>query len=88
MPWNLSDEVELFVYRLIQEEMTNAFRHGKATSILIRFFFNEENLRVIVRDNGVGASQKIADGIGLSGMRERAPGDERYPRSRELAARV
>ncbi|MDA8409287.1 MAG: histidine kinase [Treponema sp.] len=60
----------LTVYRLIQESMINAFRHGKARSISITFREDRLNLHIMVRDDGRGSSS-LAEGIGLSGMRER-----------------
>ncbi len=50
--------------------MTNAFRHGKATEININFFKDKDNIKLSIRDNGKG-SDKIIEGIGLKGMRER-----------------
>ena len=59
------------VYHMVQEGMINAFRHGRANAILITFWQEESDLRVTVTDDGVGAPAFIAEGIGLSGMRER-----------------
>jgi signal transduction histidine kinase len=59
------------LYRLIQESMINAFRHGKAKSISIIFREDRDDFHVLVRDDGVGAPDMI-EGIGLKGMRERA----------------
>ena len=70
MPWTMSEEVEVALYRLLQEGMTNAFRHGKATRINIGFWRDTSELIVTVRDNGSG-SPEIVQGIGIAGMRER-----------------
>jgi signal transduction histidine kinase len=59
------------LYRLIQESLINAFRHGKARNIAIIFREDRDALNVLVRDDGVGAPAMI-EGIGLKGMRERA----------------
>jgi signal transduction histidine kinase len=59
------------IYRLIQESMINAFRHGKARNISIIFREERDGFHVLVRDDGVGAPAMI-EGIGLKGMRERA----------------
>lgn len=58
------------VYRLIQESMINAFRHGKAKNIAITFREDVGSLYILVRDDGAGAPV-LAEGIGLKGMRER-----------------
>jgi signal transduction histidine kinase len=70
-PDSLGEEINQFVYQMIQEGMANAFRHGKASRILIRFWVGETHLIVTVRDNGIGCTD-VVEGIGLSGMKERA----------------
>jgi signal transduction histidine kinase len=60
----------MFVYRLIQESMINAFRHGKAKNIAISFREDQRDFHVLVRDDGTGAPE-VAEGIGIRGMRER-----------------
>jgi len=62
--------IESAIYRFVQEGMANAFRHGKATRIETRMFQTEREIVVSVEDNGVGA-EKIVEGIGIVGMRER-----------------
>lgn len=66
----LSRAAWLSLYRLIQESMINAFRHGNAKNIAIIFRENESDFYVRVRDDGCGAANVI-EGIGLKGMRER-----------------
>jgi signal transduction histidine kinase len=58
------------LYRLIQEGMTNAFRHGMATRIGIHFWKESDSWLAVIEDNGRGA-EKIVEGVGLSGMTER-----------------
>ncbi len=70
MPWELSKECNELMYRLVQEGMTNAFRHGKATEIWIRFWQDDSGIFITIRDNGSG-SPKVKKGIGLLGMTER-----------------
>jgi signal transduction histidine kinase len=69
-PWSFGDDLNAAVYRLIQESMTNAFRHGRATKIQIRFWITDEKLLIVVHDNGRGANE-VHPGIGLTGMTER-----------------
>lgn len=73
-PWEINSDIEQVLYRMIQEGLTNAFRHGKATQINIRLWIFETHRKseVIVRihDNGQGAAD-IKKGIGLQGMEER-----------------
>ena len=70
VPWKLDEEVEQVVYRMIQEGLTNAFRHGKATLIRVRLWIFQVQLIVRIHDNGQGAPE-IKKGIGLQGMEER-----------------
>ena len=48
-----ADEEEV-IYRIIQESTTNAIRHGKATEIWIRISEKDEELMIIISDNGCG----------------------------------
>lgn len=68
--WNFDESVELILYRLVQEGMTNAFRHGKATRIEISFEQDISAITLRICDNGSGCTE-IKDGIGFSGIRER-----------------
>jgi signal transduction histidine kinase len=70
LPNQVEDDVMLVLYRLIQEGMTNSFRHGRATRIMIIFGYDAGQIHVVIRDNGRGAPE-IEDGIGFAGMRER-----------------
>jgi signal transduction histidine kinase len=70
VPLHFGEEADWTAYRLIQEGMTNAIRHGKATQILISFFRKDNGVGILIKDNGVG-SAFIDEGYGLIGMRER-----------------
>jgi len=69
-PDNLPPTLELVLYRMIQEGLTNAFLHGKAGRVSVGLTLDEAALTVHLADNGVGAGS-VTEGIGLSGMRER-----------------
>ncbi|MDA8427114.1 MAG: sensor histidine kinase [Treponema sp.] len=73
MPWGIDEELGGTLRRIVQESMTNSFRHGRATRIQIGFWIAHERLLVKVDDNGQGAAE-IRPGIGLLGMRERVEG--------------
>ncbi|UCF68150.1 MAG: HAMP domain-containing protein [Acidobacteriota bacterium] len=66
-------EVEITVFRIYQEIVTNILRHSNAESVSIELYESEEKLLLAVEDDGVGfdPSQK-AEGAGIVGMRERA----------------
>lgn len=62
---------EMALYRIVQEALTNAVRHGKATEILVDIKYLPREIRFRIRDNGTGV-QDIKEGFGLKGIRERA----------------
>jgi signal transduction histidine kinase len=65
-------DVETAVYRVIQEAITNASKHGEATSVKISVAERDHEIRFTVRDNGSGFDPSVpASGFGLGGMRER-----------------
>ncbi len=70
LPRLLPTELNLTLYRAIQEGLTNAVRHGKATAVRIRFWVDDGLVRLSIADNGRGAAE-VTKGIGLSGMDER-----------------
>jgi signal transduction histidine kinase len=62
-------------YRIVQEALTNAVRHGGREDLTVRvlLYGGEGALRVEVADDGVGdAADAPGEGFGLVGMRERA----------------
>lgn len=66
----LAQDEEVTVYRIVQEGMTNAIRHGKATQINLIIDRKDRNLRVRIFDNGIGMQGKKT-GFGLNYMEER-----------------
>jgi signal transduction histidine kinase len=68
---NLPAAVEVAVYRIVQEALTNVVRHARAKSCVVRLAVNEDVALEIV-DDGVGIPAERSAGVGLSSMRERA----------------
>ncbi|GMQ60659.1 sensor histidine kinase [Vallitalea sediminicola] len=66
----LSPDVYITLYRIVQESMTNAVRHGEATQIKIIIIYEKNVIRFSITDNGVGCDN-VCEGYGLKGMRER-----------------
>lgn len=58
------------IYRIIQECMTNAVRHGGADMIQIRLRRHDDILTMDIRDNGKGC-ENVTEGFGLRHMQER-----------------
>jgi signal transduction histidine kinase len=73
LPWSFGRKLDAVIFRIIQEGLTNAFRHGKATQVRINLWQTEGEIIVSVLDNGRGVAPEteVTDGIGLAGMRER-----------------
>ncbi|MBU8913091.1 MAG: sensor histidine kinase, partial [Spirochaetales bacterium] len=70
LPMVTTPIADRIVFRTIQEGLTNAFRHGRATEVSVAFWYDGRGINLSVQDNGVGSSG-AEDGIGLVGMRER-----------------
>lgn len=68
----LADEQELAVYRIAQEALTNALRHGAAANIRVTVAQDHAGLVLEVVDDGRGMSAASQAGPGVRGMRERA----------------
>jgi len=74
----LPSEMELLIFRLVQECLTNIHRHSGSKTALIRIQRVESNIHVEVEDQGRGMSperlteiQVQGTGVGIRGMRER-----------------
>lgn len=63
------DEAQTF-YRIIQESVTNAIRHGKATHIDLLISFHHHRILIKISDNGIGSSL-VEEGFGLTHIKER-----------------
>lgn len=71
--FELRPEIDLAIYRIVQEACQNAVRHAGAHEIELRLAFSSDLLRVSVRDDGCGFRLDEAQhGLGLIGIRERA----------------
>jgi signal transduction histidine kinase len=68
---DLPAAVEVAVYRITQEALTNVARHARATTCAVRLAVNDDVTLEIV-DDGVGIPSGRSAGVGLSSLRERA----------------
>jgi signal transduction histidine kinase len=72
-PGLLEPELELDVYRIVQEALGNAARHSHADRIWIGGHVVDDTVRIVVGDDGVGFDDAARGrGLGLDGMYERA----------------
>ena len=73
----LPEDLETLAYRVVQEALSNAAKHAKATQVLLSVQASSSQLRVEVEDDGQGFDAGLArdflrDGrVGLASMRER-----------------
>ena len=74
----VGETVELAAYRVVQESLTNIFRHARARKARVSVDYlplagqsATEALRVIVEDDGIGIGTTAIRGLGLTGMNER-----------------
>jgi PAS domain S-box-containing protein len=74
----LAPELETAIFRIVQEALTNVFRHSGARRVWITLAQTEGKTFVTVRDDGKGVGERITDlqpdsvGVGLGGIKQRA----------------
>ncbi|MFN3868580.1 MAG: sensor histidine kinase [Hyphomicrobiaceae bacterium] len=68
----LDDEIEGAVYRIVQEALSNAVRHGRPSRITVCVGVRDGQLKLAVSDDGAGLADHAPDGFGILGMEERA----------------
>jgi PAS domain S-box-containing protein len=74
----LTSEAETAVFRIVQEALTNVFRHSEAHNVAVALAQTDGMIKVTVRDDGKGVTNKIAElrsdsvGVGIGGMKQRA----------------
>jgi PAS domain S-box-containing protein len=74
----LAADVETAVFRIVQEALTNVFRHSEASKVWITLTQKDGTIVVAVRDDGKGIGKRIAEqqpdsvGVGIGGMKQRA----------------
>jgi signal transduction histidine kinase len=75
----LPRDVEIALFRVLQEALTNVYRHAAAQSVDVRILCPGGHVTLVVADDGKGIPHEVlarfhdgaASGIGLAGMRER-----------------
>jgi two-component system sensor histidine kinase UhpB len=69
----ISDKLKLAIYRIVQEQFTNIFKHARAKNILIRLYHENGTLYLRIKDDGVGFNAATASrGVGLINIQTRA----------------
>jgi PAS domain S-box-containing protein len=74
----LGPELETAIFRIIQEALTNVYRHSGAQKAWVTLQQRENGVTVMIRDDGKGIETPVAElrpgsiGIGIGGMSQRA----------------
>jgi PAS domain S-box-containing protein len=74
----LSPDLETAIFRILQEALTNVFRHAGASRVWITLAQRDSQTIMKVRDDGKGIASRVADlqpdslGVGIRGMKQRA----------------
>ena len=74
----LTSALETAIFRIVQEALTNVFRHSEAHRVWITLTRKNGSIGVAVRDDGKGIGKKIVElrpdsvGVGIGGMKQRA----------------
>jgi signal transduction histidine kinase len=76
---NIPDIFKTTIFRVIQEALNNAFKHGEANSIQLSLIETGDSIELCVTDNGRGfdpenltSNSDLLSGFGLKGMHHRA----------------
>lgn len=70
----LDKQLEINLFRIIQEFINNSVKHGKCTHIKISVNFSKTTLHLVLKDNGIGLNKKDIskiEGFGITNMRSR-----------------
>ncbi|MDX8395223.1 MAG: histidine kinase [Mariprofundaceae bacterium] len=65
------DELNITLYRVVQEALTNTAKHAHANHIQVKLDYDDHSLRLKIDDDGQGGDMLQKQGFGLLGMRER-----------------
>lgn len=70
----LPRDLELTIFRIVQEALSNVYRHASARNAWVRLAVTPQNVELVVEDDGKGIAQGALQanaGVGINGMKER-----------------
>ena len=71
----MENSLELSIFRMVQELVANAIKHANASKVNIQLTQHEDNLNIIIEDNGKGFDRsklkKTQSGMGLTSIEKR-----------------
>ena len=69
---HIKNNIEIQIFRIIQELLANIIKHAEATEVIIQFSIDEKILNIMVEDNGKGFNlNEIPFGFGLNNIEKR-----------------
>jgi signal transduction histidine kinase len=75
-PIRFNPPARITLFRILQEALYNIRKHAQASTVEITFTFQEDRVKVMVQDDGIGFDRdkalKVRQNLGLISMRERA----------------
>ena len=74
MDERLENSVEITIFRIVQELITNVIKHAEASEIIVHLTSFEDHINIMVEDNGKGFDPSIIkdnDGMGLASIIKR-----------------
>lgn len=75
---NLPSKVEITLFRILQEALTNVLKHAEATEVKVKLFLSSKEVTLVVEDNGTGLDFSLLSlpqyqkRLGLASIQERA----------------
>ena len=73
LKYAISPEIQLNLYRILQEQLSNILKYANASTIEVDVLMHNDYLTMKISDNGVGfISNNVTNGIGLANMKRRA----------------
>lgn len=66
----LTAATEVAIFRIVEEAVTNVVKHAHASKVTITLAY-EEDVQLVIEDDGIGMGDALGNGVGLHSMRER-----------------
>jgi signal transduction histidine kinase len=72
--YQIPNNVEIVIFRILQEFFSNTIKHSQASNLDIEIFFNELELKILAKENGKGFDVENVNnsGIGILNIKKRA----------------
>jgi len=70
----IHEKTSIIIFRILQEFFSNTIKHSKATELKVELFYQEDEVEIVAKDNGVGFNQEQIQeaGLGLKNIENRA----------------